>query len=257
MTLNLNNKDRNIQETVRCQCDFPWKLGTVGKTLTTKQFLTYIYTKNKQRNNSKQYNTDLLCLLQGGSSSPKNTGFVRLRTTTTIFQQAQSRKTIDAWTLVDRKYHEIDQAVPPLGFWRCHPGQALHCRWACTRHLSSCVVRSRASVLAAGQSRTQALVVGCYCPGQIWWGFWRFVHHCSFQSRLWGVFPPADLDPDPVLCCENQCSWEEVKMSFWTVDSSQEKRWQLEKELAQSLFLLPCRFVFSWISQLTVSQRKS
>ena len=204
MTLNLNNKDRNIQETVRCQCDFPWKLGTVGKTLTTKQFLTYIYTKNKQRNNSKQYNTDLLCLLQGGSSSPKNTGFVRLRTTTTIFQQAQSRKTIDAWTLVDRKYHEIDQAVPPLGFWRCHPGQALHCRWACTRHLSSCVVRSRASAPAAGQSRTQALVVGCYCPGQIWWGFWRFVHHCSFQSRLWGVFPPADLDPDPVLCCENR-----------------------------------------------------
>ena len=75
----------------------------------------HIYTKNKQRNNSKQYNTDLLCLLQGGSSSPKNTGFVRLRTTTTIFQQSQSRKTIDTWTLVDRKYHEIDQAVPPLG----------------------------------------------------------------------------------------------------------------------------------------------
>ena len=42
----------------------------------------HICTKNKQRNNSKQYNTDLLCLLQGGSSSPKNTGFVRLRRTT-------------------------------------------------------------------------------------------------------------------------------------------------------------------------------
>ena len=58
---------------------------------------------------------DLLGLLQGASSSPKNTGFVRLRTTTTIFQQAQSRKNIDAWTLVEREDHEIDEAVSPLG----------------------------------------------------------------------------------------------------------------------------------------------
>ena len=110
------------------------------------------------------------------------------------FRETQNHHNNFPTNTVPQKYRCVDfswQKIPwnwwgssPPGLWRGHPGRALHCRWACTRHLSSCVVRSRASVPAAGQSRTQALVMGCYCPGQIWWGFWRFVHHCSFQSRL-------------------------------------------------------------------------
>ena len=46
----------------------------------------------------------------------------------------------------------------------------------------------------AGQSRTLALVVGCYFLCQIWWSFWWFFHQCSFESRQWGMFHPADLD---------------------------------------------------------------
>ena len=78
----------------------------MGKAIPTK---TDLYTINSYIINNNEGYCDVLF------SSPKNTGFVRLRTTTTIFQQAQSRKNIDAWTLVEREDHEIDQTVPPLG----------------------------------------------------------------------------------------------------------------------------------------------